>query len=65
MHLLAHCLQHYRLRCCTKVNNMLVIATILIVILIVILVVILVNISVILSTREICAMMRASLFGSP
>ena len=61
MHLLAHCLQHYRLRCCTKINNMLVIATILIVIL----VVILVNISVILSTREICAMMRASLFGSP
>ena len=61
MHLLAHCLQHYRMRCCTKINNMLVIATILIVIL----VVILVNISVILSTREICAMMRASLFGSP
>ena len=40
---------------------MLLIATIVIVIL----VVILVNISAILSTREICAMMRASLFGSP
>ena len=42
-------------------DNVLLIANILIVIL----VVILVNISVILSTREICAVMRPSLFGSP